>query len=149
MASSKKIRKEKLSIYLARDCHKPISELIRLDNVKRPILLDLPDTELAELYIKIQPPQIVPPWTKIFTDSNQVESQEFGTSSNVGAVLVVRLTGSTFVLSFGTGFHLIKQEAIERDFGLKMTPSYAFQMNRMILKTMIAMMSQVSLNRRE
>ncbi|OQJ92870.1 sporadically distributed protein, TIGR04141 family [Vibrio parahaemolyticus] len=121
MASSKKIRKEKLSIYLARDSHKPISELIKLENVKRPIQLDLPDTELAELYIKIQPPKSVPPWTKIFTDSNQVESQEFGTSSNVGAVLVVRLTGSTFALSFGTGFHLIKQEAIERDFGLKVT----------------------------
>ncbi|WP_369677244.1 TIGR04141 family sporadically distributed protein, partial [Klebsiella pneumoniae] len=96
------IRKEKLSIYLARDSHKSISELIKLDNVKRPIQLDLPDTELAELYIKIQPPKTVPPWTKIFTDGNQVESQEFGTSSNVGAVLVVRLTGSTFVLSFGT-----------------------------------------------
>jgi uncharacterized protein (TIGR04141 family) len=121
MARITKIRKEKLSIYLARDSHKPISELIRLDNVKKPIQLDLPDTELAELYIKIQPPKTVPPWTKIFTDSKQVESQEFGTSSNVGAVLVVRVASSTFVLSFGMGFHLIKQEAIERDFGLKVT----------------------------
>ncbi|MBF4343537.1 sporadically distributed protein, TIGR04141 family, partial [Vibrio anguillarum] len=113
--------KEKLSIYLARDSHKPISELIRLDNVKRPIQLDLPDTELAELYIKTQPPKTVPPWTKIFTDSKQVESEKFGTSSNVGAVLVVSVAGSTFVLSFGMGYHLIKQEAIERDFGLKVT----------------------------
>ncbi|MBT2916837.1 TIGR04141 family sporadically distributed protein, partial [Vibrio anguillarum] len=67
------------------------------------------------------PPKTVPPWTKTFTDSKQVESEKFGTSSNVGAVLVVSVAGSTFVLSFGMGYHLIKQEAIERDFGLKVT----------------------------
>ena len=119
--TTQKIRKEKLSIYLARDSRKPDTDLIKMDNVKAPIHLDLPDVESAELYIKIQPPKTIPPWTRIFTNSNQVDSSAFGTSSNVGAVLVVKMEGNTFVLSFGTGFHLIQQEAIERDFGLKVT----------------------------
>ncbi|WP_210455135.1 TIGR04141 family sporadically distributed protein [Vibrio crassostreae] len=121
MAVSKKVRKEKLSIYLARDSRKPDADLIKMDNVKNPISLALPEAESANLYIKIQPPKSAPPWTKVFTNSNQVDATEFGTSSNVGAVLIVKMLGSTFVLSFGTGFHLIKQEAIERDFGLKVT----------------------------
>ncbi len=117
----KRARREKLSIYLARDSSKPVSELVKTENVKKPIRLNLPLADFAELFIKIQPPKAIPPWTKLFTKSRQVESTEFGTSSNVGAVLIVKIAESMFVLSFGTGFHLIKQEAIERDFGLKVT----------------------------
>ena len=121
MAKVKKIRKEKLSIYLTRDASKPDSDVIKLENAKQPIELDLPETESARLYIKKQPPKNSPPWTQLFTIDAQVDVSEFGTSSNVGAVFVVRITGATFVLSFGTGFHLLKQESIERDFGLKVT----------------------------
>lgn len=120
MAKSKD-RKEKLSIYLARDGSKPVSDVIKIANAKEPIALDLPDVELAELYIKKQPPKRSPPWTKLFTSLNHVDGSEFGTSSSVGAVFVVRVHGATFVLSFGTGFHLLKAESIERDFGLKVT----------------------------
>lgn len=42
-------------------------------------------------------------------------------SSSVGAVFVIQISGEIFILSFGTGFHLIKSESIERDFGLKVT----------------------------
>lgn len=121
MAKSKKIRKEKLSIYLARDGGKSDSEIIKLENAKPPIELDLPETESSLLYIKKQPPKSVTPWTKLFTSDGQVDASQFGMSSNVGAVFVVRISGATFILSFGTGFHLLKSEAIERDFGLKVT----------------------------
>ncbi|ADZ90931.1 sporadically distributed protein, TIGR04141 family [Marinomonas mediterranea] len=121
MAKVKKIRKEKLSIYLARDGSKPDSDVIKVENAKQPIELDLPETESARLYIKKQPPKNSPPWTRLFTTDAKVDVSEFGTSSNVGAVFVVRISGATFLLSFGTGFHLLKQEAIERDFGLKVT----------------------------
>ncbi|QLE98093.1 TIGR04141 family sporadically distributed protein [Neptunomonas phycophila] len=121
MAKVKKIRKEKLSIYLARDGSKPDSDVIKLENAKQPIEMDLPEAESARLYIKKQPPKNSPPWTRLFTTDSQVDVSEFGTSSNVGAVFIVRVSGATFVLSFGTGFHLLKQESIERDFGLKVT----------------------------
>jgi uncharacterized protein (TIGR04141 family) len=121
MAGTKKVRKEKLSIYLARDGSKPNSDVIKLENAKQPIELDLPEAESAILYIKKQPPKNAPPWTKLFLKDSQVDVSQFGISSNVGAVFVVRISGSTFVLSFGTGFHLLKQESIERDFGLKVT----------------------------
>lgn len=121
MARVNKIRKEKLSIYLARDGRKPDSDVIKLENAKQPIEMDLPEAESARLYIKKQPPKNAPPWTKLFTKDSQVDASEFGTSSNVGAVFIVRVSTATFVLSFGTGFHLLKQESIERDFGLKVT----------------------------
>lgn len=121
MARTKKIRKEKLSIYLARDGSKPDFDLIKLENTKQPIELGVPGAESALLYIKKQPSKNAPPWTRLFTTDSQVDISEFGVSSNVGAVFLVRISGSTFILSFGTGFHLLKQESIERDFGLKVT----------------------------
>lgn len=121
MARIKKIRKEKLSIYLARDGSKPDSDVVKLENAKPPIEIDLPEAVSARLYIKKQPPKNAPPWARLFTADSQVEVSEFGASSNVGAVFVVRVSGATFLISFGTGFHLLKQESIERDFGLKVT----------------------------
>lgn len=121
MVKLKKIRKEKLSIYLARDSNKPDSDIVKLESSKEPVRLDLPDVESAILYIKKQPPKSAPPWTRLFTIDGQVDAAAFGMSSNVGAIFVVRAAGGTFVLSFGTGFHLLKPESIERDFGLKVT----------------------------
>lgn len=92
-----------------------------MENAKAPIELELLGVESARLYIKKQLPGIVPPWANLFTLSGQVDSFEFGTSTSVGAVFVVRNSGAVFVLSFGTGFHLLKPESIERDFGLKVT----------------------------
>lgn len=37
------------------------------------------------------------------------------------SILIIRMLDSTFILTFGTGFHLLRSEAIERDFGLKVT----------------------------
>ncbi|PMG75396.1 sporadically distributed protein, TIGR04141 family [Shewanella sp. 10N.286.51.B7] len=121
MAKKIKVRKEKLSIYLMRDGYSIDSDVIKLENAKPPIEMDLPETEFSRLYIKKQPPKSAPPWSKLFTSENQVDISEFGMSSSVGAVFVVSVSGATFILSFGTGFHLLKSEAIERDFGLKVT----------------------------
>ena len=121
MAKLKKIRKEKLSIYLVRDGSKLDSDFIKTENAKAPIDLYLPEADSARLYIKKQIPRNSPPWTKLFTSDNQVDSSEFGSSTNVGAVFIVKTLGAVFILSFGTGFHLLKSESIERDFGLKVT----------------------------
>ncbi len=121
MANKNKVRKEKLSIYLTRQGYTLDSDVIKLENAKSPIELELPEAEYARLYIKKQPPKSAPPWSKLFTAGNQVDASEFGMPSSVGAVFVIQISGEIFVLSFGTGFHLIKSESIERDFGLKVT----------------------------
>lgn len=121
MNYNKRKRKEKLSIYLVRDPNKIESEIINTNNAMQPIDIDLPDIESARLYIKKHPPKNIPPWTRLFTDNSSVDKLAFGTSSSVGAVFIVKLLGNIFILSFGTGFHLLKDDAIERDFGLKVT----------------------------
>lgn len=118
---SEKLRKEKLSIYLARDANESDSHIIKLDNVQPFIKIDLPQVDSAYLYIKKQQPKVIPSWTKLFTDNTQISPTDFGLSSNVGAIFIIRISGSTFILTFGTGFHLLKSEAIERDFGLRVT----------------------------
>lgn len=114
-------RKEKLSIYLARDSSMPDSYLVKTDKSKSPVKIDLADADSSMLYIKIEPPKKAPPWTRLFTSSKQIDESDFGISSSVGAAYVIRAHGNTFILTFGTGFHLLKSEAIERDFGLRVT----------------------------
>lgn len=122
MTTQKKTRKEKLSIYLVRDKTKPNSQIIKIENAKPPIDLDIPDIDSASLYVKKpQSKNTLPSWTKLFTTNGKVDDSIFGQSSNVGAVLIVKAYDNIFILSFGTGFHLLKPEAIERDFGLRVT----------------------------
>jgi len=116
-----KIRKEKLSIYLARNSTDSDSKLIKINNTKKSISLELPECESVTLYIKKDLQLPPPPWTKLFTSFPQVSPTVFGSSSTVGAVLIIRIKSQTFILAFGMGFHLIKNEAIERDFGFRVT----------------------------
>lgn len=116
-----KERKEKLSIYLAKNSKLDDLELLKLENATPPILLDISNIETAKLYIKKEPPTHTPPWTKIFTSRREVSTDDFGNSSSVGAALVITAFQHKFILTFGTGFHLLNDETIERDFGLKVT----------------------------
>lgn len=116
-----KIRKEKLSIYLVRDASKPDSEILKLENTKDPVQIKLDEADSVFLYIKKEPPSRPPAWTTLFTSSGSVPIEMFGNSSSVGAVLVVRVHKNTFLISFGSGFHLLQGNAIERDFGLRVT----------------------------
>ncbi|GAA0350594.1 hypothetical protein GCM10009092_13740 [Bowmanella denitrificans] len=116
-----KKRKEKLSIYLAKpgiECD--ASKAVNLENSKPPIEMEVQGLE-ATLYVKKEPPKPPPPWTKLFTDHQDLPEDIFGGRKSVGAALAVRLDENLFVLTFGTGFHLLKNEAIERDFGLRVT----------------------------
>ena len=121
MANQGKTRKEKLSIYLARNSTKPDSAIIKKENVKDSIKLVLPDAEDSVLYIKRQPPSTPPPWTQLFTKTQSINPSIFGVSSSVGSALSIRMGSATFILTFGNGFHLLNHDAIERDFGLKVT----------------------------
>lgn len=117
----RKPRKEKLSIYLAKSSiGYDVSKLIKLESSKLPIELEVSGLE-ATLYVKKEPPKPPPTWTKLFTDHQELPEDTFGGRKTVGAALVVELDGNLFILTFGTGFHLLENEAIERDFGLRVT----------------------------
>ncbi|MCG7978163.1 MAG: TIGR04141 family sporadically distributed protein [Candidatus Thiodiazotropha endolucinida] len=116
-----KARKEKLSIYLVKtSAADNISKFINVENSKPPIDMDVSGLK-ATLYVKKEPPKPPPPWTKLFTEHQALPDGTFGSRRAVGAAFVVSLKSKVFALTFGTGFHLIKNEAIERDFGLRVT----------------------------
>ncbi|RZI60270.1 MAG: sporadically distributed protein, TIGR04141 family [Pseudomonas sp.] len=121
MVKVAKERKEKLSIYLTK---KPIVDdilLLKVENTEPFTELFIEGFDSSRLYIKKTPPEHSPPWTKLFTEREEVKKNAFGSSQSIGAVLVVTVNSSKFILAFGTGFHLINDDHIERDFGLRVT----------------------------
>jgi uncharacterized protein (TIGR04141 family) len=117
--AKEKVRKERLAIYLAKEVALDDFSLIKTENAEPPITLEI-GSGTARLYIKKEPPKPPPPWTKLFTGLPNVPDDAFGSSNSVGAVLVYQAE-RTFIVSFGHGFHLVKDDYIERDFGLRVT----------------------------
>ncbi len=117
-----KIRKERLSIYLVRQAKKDEEDdsLINYDETLKKVSFHVYGIENATIYVKNSFPH-PPAWAKIFTDISDFPVEIFGSASSVGAVCILRCRGNTFILSFGTGYHLIRQDLIERDFGLRVT----------------------------
>ncbi|MFV3318596.1 TIGR04141 family sporadically distributed protein [Pseudomonas sp. NY15374] len=121
MKKTLKERKEKLSIYLVKNRNTSDNIILHLENAQAPIHLNAKGLEDSKLYIKKLPPEHSPPWTRLFTERDEVKSNAFGNSSSIGAVFVTSTSNLKFILSFGTGHHLINEDYIERDFGLKVT----------------------------
>lgn len=109
-----------LSIYLIKNKDLQDPELVKLDKADAPVDLDIGAGQ-ARLYVKTEVARPQPPWTRLFTVLPEVPDGTFGRPNSVGAVLIYRSTEATFLLSFGTGQHLVQQDAVERDFGLRVT----------------------------
>lgn len=112
--------KEKLSIYLAKTSVISDGQLIKLENAKNPVSLRIADGS-ATLYVKLDVPSKVPEWSQLLTANQDIPDDLFGKRNSVGAALVVRLDDRIFLLCFGTGYHLLRGDGIERDFGLRVT----------------------------
>jgi uncharacterized protein (TIGR04141 family) len=119
-AVAKRERKEKLSIYLIRESPEFDSSVIHIDDAKTPVSINI-SHGTATLYVRKDFPHGAPPWTSFFSDHQELPNNLFGTTSSVGAALVVRDLKKIFVLAFGTGHHLINKDMVERDFGLRVT----------------------------
>lgn len=116
-----KQRKERLSIYLAKKGAAGDEAILKVEGARPGIVLAVKGAD-ATLYVKREPPnREPPPWTRLFTSRAEVSPDLFGATRSIGAVLVIRCFERTFALSFGSGFHLLKPEAVERDFGLRAT----------------------------
>src|SRR3989442_994238 len=63
-------------------------------------------------------PSRPPRWTAFF--GGYLEPREL-LSSSIAAVLIVRVAGRLFALTFGTGRHLLSPGSFEEDFGLRAT----------------------------
>lgn len=115
-----KPRKEKLSIYLAKEGISSDDALIKIEDAKHPIPLEVGDCNVS-LYVKREPQRPPPPWTQLFTNAAEPPLETFGSSRSVGAIAKFERRGRTYLLTFGTGYHLLKQDSVERDFGLRVT----------------------------
>jgi len=115
-----KPRKERLSIYLVKEAFTQDNQLIHLEKANTPITLARLEQK-ARLYIKRELPRAPPAWTKLFLADPNVPADAFGKGNMVGAVAVVESEERLFLLTFGSGHHLVKDESIERDFGLRVT----------------------------
>ncbi|MRX26588.1 TIGR04141 family sporadically distributed protein [Kangiella sp. HZ709] len=115
-------RKEKISLYLIRDNTLDDEKFIKFEKVQVPAAnLEMPDDVKATLYIKKNPRDTLPSWTKFLTNDQNLSNTVFYPPKSLSAVVVVRANKNIFVLSFGMGFHLFKSHYIERDFGLRVT----------------------------
>ncbi len=120
MAQAKE-RREKLSIYLAKDANASDAQLIDTTKTKQPVNLDIPECT-ATLYGKKYMPANYPKWASFLTSTNLKSLEDIlEKTSSTGAVLIVRAYQKTFVLTFGTSFHIVQSNSIERDFGLRVT----------------------------
>lgn len=76
-----KERKEKLSIYLAKNLKISDLDLLKLESANPPVELFISGLETVRLYMKKEPPKHSPPWTQLFTSRPEVTFCAFGSSS--------------------------------------------------------------------
>jgi len=115
-----KARKERLSIYLAKERIVAHGELINTEAAKLPVRAVLHDS-VVTLYAKKDFPRPPPPWTQLFSSALALPEGTFGNSQTVGAVAIIEHGGRVYTLTFGSGHHMLKTDSFERDFGLRVT----------------------------
>lgn len=113
--------KVKLSIYKTKRITDDIDQVLNLERVQKPIEFEMDDSR-AYLYAKQISDPVLPEWTTLFTSQKtDIKPDFFGMNSSTGAVLVVEVDNSRYLIPFGTGHHLINDSSIVKGFGLKTT----------------------------
>lgn len=106
-----------LTIYLVKNNNAANEDLVKVGNAKPPVPFEISGAP-ATLYVRRRKTK-TPDWTALLLQSADVQPSLFDENSSSGALLVVRLTDATFLVTFGLGHTLHNPEAIERDFGLR------------------------------
>ncbi|WP_354690175.1 TIGR04141 family sporadically distributed protein [Phytobacter sp. RSE-02] len=113
--------KLRLSVYLAKKTATAVDQLLNLERVKPPVEIPLEDAR-AYLFIKQDSEPQIPEWaTLFFVAKPDLDVDIFGRNSSTGAVLLIDYQKERFVIPFGTGYHLINDNYIVKEFGLKTT----------------------------
>lgn len=109
------MKKRNLSFFMINNSNLANSKFIKTEEVSRQRNLPIPGFTEAVLYIKRATAKM-PTSTEFFAD--YVPASFFGESVSPGSALVLRYSNRVFVLTFGQGRHLIKQQHLVLDFGL-------------------------------
>ncbi|MFT6906237.1 MAG: hypothetical protein ACJAS1_002902 [Oleiphilaceae bacterium] len=105
-----------LSIYLLKNDVKADTRILKLLNAKSHSV----EIEGTTSTLHVQSPSSnSPAFAKFFTTDKQLTDLDFGTNQSTGAVLQLSHAGNTFLIAFGTGWHMIETSYIVSDFGLK------------------------------
>ncbi len=114
------LRQHRLTIYLAKEGDWTDDRLIDLASCKPAVPINV-HSGTATLYVKTEKPKTSPAWCQFFTSHQALEEGLFGKTNTVGAAFLLRDHNRAFILTFGTGHHLVNDDFIERDFGLRVT----------------------------
>lgn len=95
-------------------------EFIKIEETSHQQTIELPKIDATTLYIK-KTAANTPTYSELF--NSLVASELFDQSISPGAVLVLRTSDATFVISFGQGRHLVAKEHLILDFGLRVVLS--------------------------
>ncbi len=113
------LRKERLSIYLARPDVEEFSSLLRPEAEAQSHAIEVAGFSDARLYIRNSAGNALPTWTNLFTSNGVVPARAFVPPRSVGALLVLKNASNIFAITFGVGYHLLNTEAVVRDFGVR------------------------------
>ncbi|WP_334054049.1 TIGR04141 family sporadically distributed protein [Burkholderia cepacia] len=111
-------KSEHLTIYLVKDSALRDEQIIETGKAKRPVDLKI-SSGSARLYVKDGPPPTKPAWANFLIANQEVPEDLFEGRRSEGAALIFRAESAVFVLTFGTGFHLLELDFVVRDFGLR------------------------------
>lgn len=107
-----------LTIFLVREGIDDSAQIIAKEDCSKSFELSIPGCEFATLFVKPVAPK-VPKWTALF--DGLVEASQLGKASSVAAALLVRVGETLFVITFGYGRYLIRDNTCEDRFGLVVT----------------------------
>lgn len=114
-------KKERLCIYLVRLSGCSDGAIIKMDDVKSPSFNLKVGSMDGKLYIRREVFNKRPRWVDFLLAGQGVSPDVFGYVNNIGAVLIIRAFDNIFAITFGSGYLLLEDEAIEKDFGLRVT----------------------------
>lgn len=105
-----------LTIYLLRDVvHTPADALAQ--HAEHHVIAE-GEKRLGDLYVAPRPEKS-PAWASLFVD--YVDIHKLGKVRSTGALLIVRVKGRFFAITFGQGRFILSQDVIEERFGLLVT----------------------------
>jgi len=117
MADESKTPAHHFSIYLIKEGYDTPSSTLKSEANLINYSIGRESSSVAELFIKPSRPKL-PKWTKFF--KNHLNTNEFGLTKSVSAVLIANVDGRIFAVAFGQGGRfLLNQECYEERFGLK------------------------------
>jgi uncharacterized protein (TIGR04141 family) len=118
MPSQRQPRLRRLTVSLLKDALER-DEALRDPDQLRAFVVSALDQERNSLFVAARHPH--PPWWEQFLNPHVDGKLDDLWTASSSAVLVVEASGRLFAVTFGQGRHLLDADAVEADFGLKVT----------------------------